>query len=222
MKTFLFLRILLIIFTLSIFSCDKSESMIEEDQMKNNPAFLKKQSSKAKEKCTTIQDGTIVDEDGMTIQPGFNQSGYNYQAKTYSGEMLPDEYPGWHLNWKWNDAFLSTQDCDGDGYLDIANGQESYRGSGAWTTTKWTTTYTDTEGNQCEVSQFTKYIAVPIDATSDGIFFSEANGEVIGQVVDAEDFEDFAEVQLIWNDPCQGINRVDYKAPGPVGLGNRN
>ena len=64
MKTFLFLRILLFIFTLSIFSCDKSESMIEEDQMKNNQA--KDNQSKAKEKCTTIQDGTICDEDGMT------------------------------------------------------------------------------------------------------------------------------------------------------------
>lgn len=219
MKIFLFFRILLYIFTLSIFSCDKSESMVEEDQMKNNQA---KKSVKITEKCTTIEDGTLSDLDGKIIQPGFNQTGYNYSAKSYSGERFPESNPGWHLNWKWNDAFLSTQDCDGDGYLDIANGQESYRGSGAWTTTKWTTTYTDKEGNQCEVSQFTKYIAVPIDATSDGIFFSEANGEVIGQVVDAEDFEDFAEVQLIWNDPCQGINGVDYKAPGPVGLGNRN
>jgi len=192
--------------------------MAKADQMKNDQA---KKSAKAKEKCTTIQDGTIVDGDGMTIQPGFNQTGYNYQAKSYSGEMLPDQYPGWHLNWKWNDAFLSTQDCDGDGYLDIANGQETYRGSGAWTTTKWTSTYTGQDGNECQVSQFTKFVAIPLDATSDEEFHYYANGEVIGQVVYAEGFEDFANVQLIWNDPCQGTNGVDYKAPGPVGLGNR-
>ena len=135
--------------------------------------------------------------------------------------MYPETSPGWHLKWKWNDAYLSTQDCDGDRRLDIANGQDSYRGTGAWTTTKWTKTYTDKDGNQCQVSQFTKYIAVPVDATvNEGIFYA-ADGSEIGQVVISEGFEDFAKIQMIWNDPCNGINGVDYKAPGPVGLGNR-
>ena len=71
------------------------------------------------------------------------------------------------------------------------------------------------------MSQFTKYIAVPEDATSDGEYFYNSDKSVIGQVVNSEGFEDFAKIQLIWNDPCQGINGVDYKAPGPVGLGNR-
>ena len=223
MKTFFILRILLFIFTLSIFSCDNSESMIEADQMNNDPAFKTNQSAKQKEKCTTIKDGTIVDGDGMTIQPGFNQTGYNYQAKTYSGERFPESSPGWHLNSKWNDAFLSTQDCTGDGYLDIANGQPSYRGSGAWITTKWTTTYTDQEGNKCEVFQFAKYVAVPVGAEFDedeGLYYDE-DGNIIGEIVDAEGFEDFANVQFIINDPCAGTNGFDYKAPGHVGLGNR-
>ncbi len=218
MKTIYLLRTFLVIFTFSILSCDNSESMIEVDQMKNDQT---KKSAKAKEKCMTIQDGTIMDEDGMTIQIGFNQVGYNYQAKTYSGEMFPESSPGWHLVWKWNEAYLSTQDCDGDMLLDIANGQDSYRGSGAWNTTKWTKTYTDKDGNQCRVSQFTKYIAVPVDATSDEEFFYDSKGDVIGQVVNSLGYEDFAKIQLIWNDPCKGINGIDYKAPSPVGLGNR-
>ena len=74
MKTLFYLRILLFIFILSIFSCDNSENMIESDHMKNDQAM---KSAKAKEKCMTIQDGTIVDEDGRIIQPGFNQTGYN-------------------------------------------------------------------------------------------------------------------------------------------------
>ena len=35
---------------------------------------------------------------------------------------------------KWNDAWLSNKDCDGDGLLDRHYGLDSYRGSGAWLT----------------------------------------------------------------------------------------
>ncbi len=221
MKTIYFLKSLFIFVAFSLLSCDGSEGMIDSKQMQSDEAFKAGKGSKAKQECAKIQSGTILDDDGKTIQVGFNQTGYNYQAKTYSGEIFPDSSPGWHLKWKWNEAYLSTQDCDGDQRLDIANGQDSYRGTGAWTTTKWTKTYNDKEENECIVSQFTKYVAVPVDATSKNGLFYAADGTEIGQVVDAEGFEDFAKIQLIWNDPCQGINGVDYKAPGPVGLGNR-
>ena len=221
MKTIYFLKSILIFVAFSLLSCDGSEGMIDSNQIESDEAFKAGKSGKAKQECATIQGGTILDEDGMTIQVGFNQTGYNYQAKTYSGEMFPDSSPGWHLKWTWNEAFLSTQDCDDDQRLDIANGQDSYRGTGAWTTTKWTKTYTDKEENECIVSQFTKYVAVPVDATKENGIFYTVDGTEIGQAVDAKGFEDFAMIQLIWNDPCQGINGVDYKAPGPVGLGNR-
>ena len=221
MKRTIFPQIFLLLITLFLVKCSDPDVLDDTNQMGDSEFYKKQESKKDTEACATIKDGTILDEFGNTIFVGFNQTGYNYQAKTYSGEMFPDTSPGWHLKWKWNDAYLSTQDCDGDNLLDIANGMDSYRGSGAWTTTKWTKTYTDKDGNKCQVSQFTKYVAVPVDAyKKDGIYF-DASGQEIGQVVNSPEFEDFAKVQLIWNDPCRGINGVDYKAPGPVGLGNR-
>jgi len=207
------------VFAFTAISCDNSEDISDSLQSKNKNT--EQAAAFEKENCTSIQSGEILDYNGDIIQLGFNDAGYNYQAKIYSGEMYPESSPGWYLEWRWNDAYLSTQDCDGDNLLDFANGQESYRGSGAWTTTKWTKTYTDQDGNRCRVSQFTKFVAVPVDAYVNGDLYYDADGNEIGQVVDATGFEDFARVQLIWNDPCQGINGVDYKAPGPVGLGNR-
>ncbi len=224
MKNFLSIGLVSVCLSLIMISCDNSEDISTSMELENDTALKSAMAKKggAKEKCATIQSGTILDDDGNTIQVGFNQSGYNYQAKTYYGERFPESSPGWYLKWKWNDAFLSTQDCDGDQRLDIANGQDSYRGTGAWTTTKWTKKYTDGEDNQCIASQFSKFVAVPVGANAiDGIYYT-ADGVEIGQVVlNAPGFEDFARIQLIWNDPCNGINGVAYKAPGPVGLGNR-
>jgi len=223
MKKIISLGFLSLLLSVIMIGCDQSDDITESMQLEQDALLKSNQALKAKadENCASIQSGTIVDENGETIQTGFNDQGYNYQARIYSGEIYPDSNPGWNLTWKWNEAYLSTQDCDGDHLLDIANGQENYRGTGAWTTTKWTRTYTDKEGNHCVVSQFTKYVAVPNDATSDGAMFYNPDGSVIGTVVNSPGFEDFARTQLVWNDPCQGINGVDYKAPGPVGLGNR-
>lgn len=219
MKTIYFLRTLLIIFIFSIYSCDSSEDLDESLQLKNN-ALQKNVSAKNSTICGKIQDGNIVDYRGEVIPLGINDEGYNYQAKTYSGEMFPDDYPGWYLIWKWNDAYLSTKDCNGDQRLDIANLKDSYRGTRAWTTTKWSTTYTDQEGNECEVFQFSKFVAVPIDAYSENGFYYTSDGSEIGRVVPNEpELVDFAEVQSIWNDPCNDRNGVEYKPPGPSGLG---
>lgn len=207
------------VFTFTVISCDNSDDISESLQSQNKNAG--QTTANKSQNCTNIQSGEIVDFKGETITIGFNDEGYNYQAKIYSGEMYPETSPGWYLEWRWNDAYLSTQDCDGDNLLDFANGQDNYRDTGAWTTTKWTKTYTDQQGNQCRVSQFTKFIAVPVGAYVDGDLYYDADGNEIGEVVPFEGFEDFARVQLIWNDPCQGINGVDYKTPGPVGLGNR-
>lgn len=223
MKNFISIGIASVCLTLIMISCDNSEDISTSMQLENDAALKSAMAKKAeaKEKCATIQGGTIIDHNGDIITTGFNDEGYNYQAKTYSGEIFPDTSPGWYLKWEWNDAYLSTQDCDDDHRLDIANGEDSYRGTGAWTTTKWTQKYTDGEGNQCIVSQFTKFVAVPVGAYAiEGIFYA-ADGSEIGQVVNSPGFEDFAKIQLIWNDPCNGKNGVDYKAPGPVGLGNR-
>ena len=220
MKTTYFLRPLLIVFIFSLYSCDDSAELNESLELEKS-ALQKKSSANNTLKCAKIQDGTIVDYRGEVIPLGVDDLGYNYQAKRYNGEMFPILAPGWILDQKWNTAFRSTEDCDGDNRLDYANGEENYRGTGAWTTTTWSRTYINDDEKTCKVSQFSKYIAVPKNATSDGINFYDEDGSIIGQVVNAEGFEDFALIQRIWNEPCAGINGVDYKAPGPVGLGNR-
>lgn len=216
---YLFSLLVCLIFLLT--ACDNSDDVSEQIQMEKARSQKALQSKLKEETCTNIQSGTLVDLNGAAITLGFNEEGYNYQAMTYSGEYFPDTNPGWFLEWKWNRAYLSNLDCDGDGLLDIANGMESYRGTGAWTTTKWTRTYTDGEGNHCRALQFTKYVAVPEGAYIDNGIYYEADGTTIGQSINFEGFEDFAIVQFIWDDPCGGKNGVAYKAPGPVGLGNR-
>ena len=218
-NTYLFFVLMSFAFLLT--ACDNSGDVSEQIQMEKSTFQKAVQSKVTEETCTNIQSGTLVDEKGATITLGFNEEGFNYQAMMYTGEYFPESNPGWFLEWKWNDAYLSNRDCDGDGLLDIANGEESYRGTGAWTTTKWSRTYTDQEGNYCRAYQFTKYVAVPEGAYTDSGMYYDADGSAIGRSIDSEGFEDFAVVQFIWDDPCGGKNGVEFKAPGPVGLGNR-
>jgi len=93
-------------------------------------------------KCTTIQSGELLASDGSTILTGYDEWGYNYQAKMFNGKYC-DAYrdAAWCQEWKddnlmmkWNDAWLSNKDCDEDGLLDRHLGFNSYIGSGAWLT----------------------------------------------------------------------------------------
>ena len=97
---------------------------------------------KSKASCTTIQSGLLVNSLGDPITTGYTEFGYNYQAHIYNGDY---GYPEWNLVMKWNDAWLSNKDCDGDGLLDRHYGYDSYIGSGAWETNHWTTTYINSE-----------------------------------------------------------------------------
>lgn len=92
--------------------------------------------------CTTIQSGELVASDGSTIVVGYDGWGYNYQAHMFNGYYC-DSYrdADWCQPWKdvglimkWNDAWLSNKDCDGDDLLDRHCGFGSYIGSGAWLT----------------------------------------------------------------------------------------
>ena len=95
-----------------------------------------------KDGCTTIQDGTLLRSDGKPVVVGYDEWGYNYQAHMFNG-MYCDAYrdAAWcqpykdiNLIMKWNDAWLSNMDCDGDSLLDRHYGFDSYIGSGAWLT----------------------------------------------------------------------------------------
>lgn len=170
---------------------------------------------------------------GQPLTIGYDIYGYNYQAHLFNGtyanvylgrdgfppyEGDTDAYladnPGAESKWywpyrddklsmKWNDAWLSNKDCDGDGALDRHYGYASYIGSGAWLTNhqsggtgkdKWT--------------YFVKIVAAPADATVvNGVWYG-ADGTEIGQVI----WGSFAIIQEV--ESGEGATYISPAGPG--------
>ena len=177
----------------------------------------------AADRCATIPSGTLYASDGSLIEPGFDQWGYNYQARLFNGTYC-DAYrdADWCQAWKdddlemkWNDAWLSNRDCDGDGLLDRHYGFPSYRGSGAWLTNHQKGVYIDDNGRKQRWGYFVKIVAAPLDATLVGGFWCAADGTVIGPTI----WGDFAIIQEVVNDTGSGDHGVSYLSPYGVGLG---
>lgn len=173
--------------------------------------------------CTTIQDGTLGTSEGVLIETGYDAWGYNYQARMFNGSYC-DAYrdAAWcrpykddSLIMKWNDAWLSNKDCDGDGLLDRHFGFASYIGSGAWLTNHQSGTYLDDDGRECRWTYFVKIVAAPADATLAGGFWYNADGTEIGPVI----WGQFAIVETIFNDPCGGATGLEYLSPVGPGFG---
>lgn len=173
--------------------------------------------------CTTIQDGTLLTSGGQLITPGYDSWGYNYQAHMFNGTYC-DAYrdAAWcqpyaedELIMKWNDAWLSNVDCDGDGLLDRHYGLPSYIGSGAWLTNHQKGVYEDSAGNKCTWEYFVKIVAAPSDANKvSGIWYA-ADGTEIGPAIWGE----FATIQSVYNDPCNGDHGLEYISPDHAGFG---
>lgn len=110
-----------------------------------------------------------------------------------------------HLDMKWNDAWLSNKDCDGDGLLDRHYGHDSYIGSGAWLTNHQS-------GGQGKDhwTFFTKVVAVPEDAYKEGSVWYTADGTEIGPSI----WGSFAIVQDVY-----GGEGATYVSPSGPGLG---
>ena len=133
---------------------------------------------------------------GQVIPTGYDAYGYNYQAHQFNGyyaniylggngfppykgdaasyladnpgakTYLAYSYQKEKIVMKWNDAWLSNEDQDGDGKLDRHYGYSSYIGSGAWETNH-------------SSKYFTKIVAVPSDATiKDGVWYNADGGEI--------------------------------------------
>lgn len=173
--------------------------------------------------CTTIQDGTLLRSDGVKIETGFDEWGYNYQAHIFNGTYC-DSYRNadWCQPWadvelsmKWNDAWLSNQDCDGDLLLDRYYGYASYIGSGAWLTNHQKGTYLDSKGKKQRWEYFVKIVAAPADATKAGGLWYAADGTAIGPVT----WGAFATIQEIYNDTGTGDHGVLYLSPYSAGFG---
>ena len=96
--------------------------------------------AKGDKACTTIQSGELLASTGETLVVGYDEFGYNYQAHMFNGRycdydrVIGGDSCDVELMMKWNDAWISNKDCDGDGLLDRHYGFTSYRGSGAWLT----------------------------------------------------------------------------------------
>ncbi|ADB58002.1 hypothetical protein [Archaeoglobus profundus] len=124
------------------------------------------------------------------------------------------EYRKDWLVMKWNDAWLSNKDCDGDGKLDTHYGYDSYIGSGAWETNHMWGTY-ELDGTICRWEYFVKIVAVPEDAYLENGTWYTADGTEIGPAI----WGQFAVIQEVYNDPCGGYHGIMYLSPAPAGLG---
>ncbi len=175
---------------------------------------------------TTIQSGLLVGSDGVVLTTGYDQWGYNYQARMFNGTYC-DAYrnAAWcqpyledNLLMKWNDAWLSNVDRDGDFKLDRHYGFPSYIGSGAWLTNHMSGEYDDGAGGVCKWNYFVKIVAAPANAVKTGGTWFTASGVEIGPVIWGE----FAIIQEVSNDPCTGQHGQTYNAPAPTGFGFYN
>ena len=185
--------------------CDSFDNPVQENNFDGD--FEGPMVKGKKDKCTTIQSGELYTSDEEVIKPGFDKFGYNYQARIFNGRycdynrVIGGDDCDVHLIMKWNDAWLSNQDCDGDGKLDRHYGFDSYIGSGAWITNHmkgdgWT--------------YFVKIVAVPKDANLVGSIWYTAGGTEIGPVI----WGQFAIIQEV----LSGEGAI-YVSPAGPGLG---
>ena len=172
--------------------------------------------------CTTIQDGTLLTSTGDEMVLGYDQWGYNYQAHMFNGKYCDSyrnadwcqPYKDVDLQMKWNDAWLSNRDCDGDGLLDRHHGFDNYIDSGAWLTNYQAGTYDD-DGKTYRWNYYVKIVAAPSDAVIDGGIWYTDDGTEIGPVI----WGAFAIIEQVENDQGTGVHGLQYGSPAGPGFG---
>lgn len=174
--------------------------------------------------CTTITSGDLVYGNPLhflyldPLPTGYDIFGYNYQAHIFNGwyeNVTPTQAPveegdTW-LVMKWNDAWLSNKDCDGDLLLDRP---ANIIGSGAWCTNHQSGEDVR-DGEICKWNYFVKIVAAPVGAYKDGGYWYTADDILIGKVI----WGNFAIVQQVENDACAGLHGVQYHSPVGPGFG---
>lgn len=170
--------------------------------------------------CETIQGGTLTASTGETLTTGYDDFGYNYQAHMFNGRycdndrVLGGSYCDVDLIMKWNDAWLSNKDCDGDTKLDRHFGYSAYIGSGAWLTNHQAGKV-EVNGKLRKWTYFVKIVAVDSDAQEIGGYWYTPDGIEIGPVI----WGSFAVIQRVSNDPSAGEHGILYKSPAGPGFG---
>jgi len=170
--------------------------------------------------CVTIQDGVIKAKTGETLTTGYDEFGYNYQARIFNGRYCDYDrveggaYCDVELIMKWNDAWMSNKDCDLDFLLDRHYGYSSNIGSGAWLTNHQSGKV-DVDGKMRKWTYFVKIEAPPVDAYKMDGFWYTADHIEIGPVI----WTEFAVTQRVSNDPSLGEHGILYKSPAGPGFG---
>ncbi|MFH0852214.1 MAG: hypothetical protein V1845_01230 [bacterium] len=186
---------------------------------------------------------------GQPITPGYDVFGYNYQAHSFIGSYAnayvgkdglppyngddasyltqnPTAATKWYWPYrhdrvmmKWNDAWLSNMDCDGDGLLDRSS---PYIGSGAWLTNHNSGEYTEA-GIECSWFDFVKIVAAPADAyegpPTDAYYGEQTWYAADGTEIGPQIWEAFAVIQEVYNDPCAGKKGLSIKSALSPGFG---
>lgn len=175
--------------------------------------------------CTTIQSGALSDSSGAPISPGYDSWGYNYQARMFNGGYCDSyrnaswcqAYADVDLLMKWNDAWLSNVDCDGDFKLDRHFGRSSYIDSGAWLTNHQSGKVS-VGGKMRQWTYFVKIVAVTSEDVLDSGVWYDPSGKEIGPMI----WNEFAVIEEVYNDPSTGAHGKLYVSPSGAGLGNRD
>jgi hypothetical protein len=189
---------------------------------------------------------------GQPIKTGVDPYGYNYQAHSFNGSYFnayANRYgfppydgddaaylaanPSAAANWawpyravdvamKWNDAWLSNQDCNGDGKLDRPDDSGgTYVGSGAWLTNHnaWTVTV---NGKEMHAEEFTKIVANPVGVTVGAPYndyFGGWSEYLNGTFFGIQIWGDFAVIQEVLNDPSMNEHGLMLKSEIAAGFG---
>ena len=222
-KTIAILTILLLV--IFMVGCEKSVNPTNSDTQNLSLAKSDGETmslAKKNDGCTSIQSGTLIASDGSIIEVGFDDWGYNYQGHMFRGGYCDayrdaawcQDYKDDNLIMKWNDAWLSNKDCDGDGLLDRHFGYDTYIGSGAWLTNHQSGEY-ELGGETYKWNYFIKIVAAPADAVVVDGNWVNADGVVIGPVI----WGQFAIIQEVYNDEGTGDHGLAFNSPDHSGLG---
>jgi hypothetical protein len=168
--------------------------------------------------CATIKDGSILDANGTAITLGYDEFGYNYQARIFNGtydgadRKLDGTYYGQtgdfindKLIMKWSDEWLSNKDCFGsDHKLDRGGPTGNSMG---WVTNQIEGDYLGSDG---DYHHYTYHSKIVFDA---GVACSFNKPECI--------WGSYAIIEETQNDPFGEYGgKIRNRLMNPAGLGH--